>query len=62
LEKKQRSLLNIAMLSVLGKSTELGVHVRGAIHNGVTEIELSETLLQAAGYGGFPVGMEGKSS
>lgn len=50
------------MLSVMGKSTELGVHVRGAIRNGVTEIELSETLLQVAGYGGFATGMEGRFS
>jgi 4-carboxymuconolactone decarboxylase len=59
LERKQRSLLNIAMLCVLGRSAELGVHVRGAVRNGVSEVELQETLLQAAGYGGFPVGMEG---
>jgi 4-carboxymuconolactone decarboxylase len=59
LERKQRSLINIAMLCVMGRSTELGVHVRGAIRNGVTEVELRETLIQAAGYGGFPVGMEG---
>jgi 4-carboxymuconolactone decarboxylase len=59
LQRKQRSLLNIAMLSVLGRSTELGAHVRGAVRNGVTEVELRETLLQAAGYAGFPVGMEG---
>jgi len=59
LDRKTRSLLNIAMLSVMGKSTELAVHVRGAVTNGVAEVEMSEALLQAAGYGGFPVGMEG---
>jgi 4-carboxymuconolactone decarboxylase len=59
LERKQRSLLNIAMLTVMGRATELGVHVKGAVRNGVSEVELRETLLQAAGYGGFPVGMEG---
>jgi 4-carboxymuconolactone decarboxylase len=59
LDRKTRSLLNIAMLTAMGKSTELGVHVRGAVTNGVSETELSETLLQAAGYAGFPAGMEG---
>jgi 4-carboxymuconolactone decarboxylase len=47
------------MLTVLGRSTELAAHVKGAVRNGVSDVELRETLLQAAGYGGFPVGMEG---
>lgn len=59
LSHRDRSLLNLAMLTALGKSTELGVHVRGAVRNGVTEEEIRETLLQAAGYTGFPAGMEG---
>jgi 4-carboxymuconolactone decarboxylase len=59
LDHKTRSLLNIAMLTVMGNGTELGVHVRGAVKNGVSEAELKEALLQAAGYGGFPAGMEG---
>ena len=59
LEKKQRSLLNIAMLCALNRSTELGVHVRGAVNNGATEVEIRETLLQAAIYCGMPAGIEG---
>ena len=59
LEKKQRSLLNIAMLCALNRSTELGIHVRGAINNGATEVEFRETLLQAAIYCGMPAGIEG---
>ena len=59
LERKQRSLLNIAMLCALNRSTELGVHVRGAVNNGATEVEIRETLLQAAIYCGMPAGMEG---
>ncbi|KAI9710890.1 MAG: hypothetical protein M1828_002001 [Chrysothrix sp. TS-e1954] len=53
-----RSLLNLAMLSTLGRLTELGVHVRGAVRNGVTETEIQETLLQVAVYVGMPAGME----
>lgn len=34
LELKTRSLLNIAMLSVLNRGEELGTHVRGALNNG----------------------------
>lgn len=59
LDKKTRSLLNLAMLLALGKSTELGVHVRGAVRNGCTETEIQETLLQASIYAGLPAGLEG---
>lgn len=59
LERKQRSLLNIAMLCALNRGPELGVHVRGAKNNGATDIEIRETLLQAAIYCGMPAGIEG---
>lgn len=59
LERKTRSLLNIAMLCALNRSPELAVHVRGAVNNGATEVEIRETLLQAAIYCGMPAGMEG---
>lgn len=59
LERKHRSLLNIAMLCVLNRSTELAVHIRGAVNNGAPEVEIRETLLQAAIYCGMPAGMEG---
>lgn len=50
LELKQRSLLNLAMLCALNRSTELGVHTRGALNNGASEVEIRETILQAACY------------
>jgi 4-carboxymuconolactone decarboxylase len=59
LEKKTRSLLNIAMLCAQNRSPELAVHVRGAVNNGATEVEIRETLLQAACYCGMPAGIEG---
>lgn len=59
LERKQRSLLNIAMLCALNRGTELATHVRGAINNGASEVEIRETLLQAAIYCGMPAGLEG---
>jgi len=46
------------MLTALGKWTELGTHTRGAIRNGVTEIEIREALLQATAYCGAPAGVE----
>jgi 4-carboxymuconolactone decarboxylase len=39
--------------------TELAVHVRGAVNNGVTETEIRETLMQVAVYCGMPAGLEG---
>ncbi len=59
LERKTRSLLNIAMLCALNRMTELAVHVRGAVHNGATEVEIRETLMQVAAYCGLPAGLEG---
>ncbi|KAK1765127.1 4-carboxymuconolactone decarboxylase [Phialemonium atrogriseum] len=59
LERKQRSLLNIAMLCALNRGPELAAHVRGAINNGASEVEIRETILQAAIYCGMPAGIEG---
>ncbi|HEX4832436.1 MAG TPA: 4-carboxymuconolactone decarboxylase [Trebonia sp.] len=58
LERKTRSLLNLAMLTALNRSHELAVHVRGAINNGVTVEEVQEVLLQAAIYVGVPAALE----
>ena len=58
LERATRSLINIAMLTALNRSHELGVHVRGAINNGVTEEQIQEVLLQTAIYVGVPASLE----
>ena len=47
------------MLCALNRSTELGVHVRGAVNNGASQVEIRETILQAACYCGMPAGIEG---
>lgn len=59
LDRRTRSLLNLAMLVALGKSQELGVHVKGAVRNGVTEEEIQEAIMQASIYSGLPSGLEG---
>lgn len=59
LDRKTRSLLNIGMLCALNRGTELGVHIRGALKNGASELEIREVLIQVAGYVGFPAGLEG---
>jgi 4-carboxymuconolactone decarboxylase len=58
LDRRQRSLLNLGILTALNRSHELGVHVRGAVNNGVTVAEIQEVLLQAAIYSGVPAALE----
>ena len=58
LDRRTRSLLNLAMLTALGKSAELKLHVKGALTNGVTVQEIKEVLLQASVYCGIPAGLE----
>jgi 4-carboxymuconolactone decarboxylase len=54
LSKRDRSMLNLAMLSSLGKLEELKLHVAGALKNGVTVDEIKEVLMQVAIYAGVP--------
>jgi 4-carboxymuconolactone decarboxylase len=54
LERKTRSMLNLAMLSALGKEHELKLHLNGALNNGVSKEQIREVLLQVAIYCGVP--------
>ena len=54
LDRKTRSMLNLAMLAILNRPHELRGHVRGAITNGVTKEEIREILLHAVLYYGLP--------
>ena len=58
LEKKTRSLINLAMLAALGREVEFELHFRGALNNGCTLDELRSTLEQIAIYCGMPAGVE----
>jgi 4-carboxymuconolactone decarboxylase len=58
LDRRTRSLLNLAMLTALGKPDELRLHVRGALTNGVTAEEIKEVLIHATAYCGIPAGLE----
>lgn len=58
LERKTRSIINIAMLAALNRAAELRLHLRGALTNGVSKDEIKEVLLQVAGYCGIPAGVE----
>jgi len=54
LDRRTRSLLNLAMLTALNRPHELKLHVKGALRNGVTKDEIREVLLQTAIYCGVP--------
>jgi 4-carboxymuconolactone decarboxylase len=58
LDKKTRSMLNLAMLSALNRPHELKMHVKGALTNGVTKDEIREVLLQVVIYAGVPAGVD----
>lgn len=58
LDRRTRSMLNLAMLTALGKPGELRLHVKGALTNGVTVEEIKMILLQATVYCGIPAGLE----
>lgn len=55
---KTRSLLNLAMITILKSPAELAVHVKGARRNGCSVEEIKETLLHAALYAGLPAAKE----
>jgi 4-carboxymuconolactone decarboxylase len=58
LDKKTRSIINLAMISALNRPHELKMHVKGAIANGLTKDEIREVLLQVAIYCGIPAGVD----
>ncbi|KAF4959679.1 hypothetical protein FSARC_10666 [Fusarium sarcochroum] len=58
LDRKQRSLLTLAFLTAQKAYPELALHTKGALRNGLTEIEIREAILQSMIYLGVPVGME----
>ncbi|WP_155265474.1 carboxymuconolactone decarboxylase family protein [Sphingomonas segetis] len=58
LSRRDRSLLNIGMISALNRPHELRLHVKAALTNGLTRDEIREALLQVAVYCGIPAGLD----
>jgi len=58
LDRKTRSLLNLAMLTALNRPHELKLHLRGALTNGASKDEIREVLLQTAIYCGVPAAVD----
>ncbi len=58
LDRRTRSMLNLAMLTALNRPHELKLHLRGAITNGVSKDEIREVLMQTAIYCGVPAAID----
>ena len=58
LNRKTRSLINLAMLTALNRAPEIKLHVKGALNNGVTVEEIKSVLLHATAYCGIPAGLD----
>ncbi|RON42314.1 carboxymuconolactone decarboxylase family protein [Pseudomonas brassicacearum] len=54
---KTRSIINLAALTAMNQHHELGVHVKGALTNGVTKEEIRAVLMQTAIYCGVPAAL-----
>jgi len=58
LSRAERSMLTMAMLIALGRPHEIGIHVAGAVANGVTREQIREVLIHAAPYCGIPAALD----
>lgn len=58
LDRKTRSIINLAMLTAMGKIPEVKLHVKGALNNGVTVDEIRATLSHASAYCGIPAALD----
>jgi 4-carboxymuconolactone decarboxylase len=58
LDRRTRSIINLALLTALNRPHELKLHVRGAINNGLSKDDIREVLLQTAVYCGVPAAID----
>jgi 4-carboxymuconolactone decarboxylase len=55
---RDRSLINLGMISALNRPHELKLHVKAALTNGLSREEIREVLMQVAVYCGIPAGID----
>jgi 4-carboxymuconolactone decarboxylase len=58
LSRRDRSMINLAMISALNRPHELRMHLGGALRNGLSRDEIREILMQVAIYAGVPAGVD----
>ncbi|GAB3418502.1 4-carboxymuconolactone decarboxylase [Flindersiella endophytica] len=54
LDRRTRSCVTLAVLTALGHTRELEMHVKAALRNGLSAAEIGEVLLHTAVYAGVP--------
>jgi 4-carboxymuconolactone decarboxylase len=58
LDRRQRSLVTIAMLCALNRPHELRIHLVGALNNGCSAEEIREVFTHSVAYCGFPAAID----
>ena len=58
LDMKTRSAMTMAVLTALGRTAEMTIHVRAALNVGLTEEQIREVIMQVAVYAGVPAAIE----
>ena len=58
LSDKERSMINLGMISALNRPHELELHLKGAINNGLTKEQIKDIFLQVTVYCGAPAGID----
>lgn len=57
LDLKTRRLLTIAALTAMGRERQLRGHIAGALGQGISQDEVTETIVHLIAYCGFPAGL-----
>jgi len=58
LDRRTRALINIGMLTALGRTEEVKIYLRAAPNIGVTKADVREVLMQTAIYCGIPAALD----
>jgi 4-carboxymuconolactone decarboxylase len=58
LDRRTRSMINLAMLTALNRPHEVKLHVRAALNNGLSKADIMEVFLQAMIYCGVPAAVD----
>jgi 4-carboxymuconolactone decarboxylase len=58
LDRKQRSLITLALICAMNRPFELRIHLVAALRNGCTVEEIREVFLHASAYSGLPAAID----
>ena len=59
LSRRDRSLVTLSVLTVLGRTGQFPTHVRGALNHGLTREEIEEVMVHLLAYAGWPTAVTG---